>query len=126
MKAMPISTNNAPGAVGPYSQGIKAGNLIFVSGQLPLDMKTGKLIIDDIKKATKACIENVLAILEEGGAAIENIAKVTIFITDMNDFSLVNKVYGEYFNEHKPARACIEVAGLPKGVNIEIEAIAVL
>lgn len=126
MKAMPISTNNAPGAVGRYSQGIKAGNLIFVSGQLPLDMKTGKLIIDDIKKATKACIENVLAILEEGGAAIENIAKVTIFITDMNDFSLVNKVYGEYFNEHKPARACIEVAGLPKGVNIEIEAIAVL
>lgn len=126
MKAMPISTNNAPGAAGPYSQGIKAGNLIFVSGQLPLDMKTGELIIDDIKKATKACIENVLAILEEGGATVENIAKVTIFITDMNDFSLVNEVYGEYFNEHKPARACIEVAGLPKGVNVEIEAIAVV
>ncbi|NLW22218.1 MAG: RidA family protein [Tissierellia bacterium] len=126
MNIKAISTNKAPEAVGPYSQGIKAGNLIFVSGQLPVDMETGELIKDDIKKATRACIENILAILGEGGASLENIAKITIYITDMNDFSLVNEAYGEYFNEHKPARACIEVAGLPKGVDVEIEAIAVI
>lgn len=121
-----ISTGKAPKAIGPYSQGIKGGNLIFTSGQLPIDPETGVLVQDDIKLATRQSIENVKAILEEAGASLNDVVKVTIFIKDMNDFALVNEVYGEYFSEHKPARSCVEVARLPKDGKIEIEAIAVI
>lgn len=121
-----ISTEKAPKAIGPYSQGIKGGNLIFTSGQLPIDPETGVLVQDDIKLATRQSIENVKAILEEAGASLNDVVKVTIFIKDMNDFALVNEVYGEYFSEHKPARSCVEVARLPKDGKIEIEAIAVI
>ena len=126
MGSTAILTEKAPKAIGPYSQGIKGGNLIFTSGQLPIDPETGVLIQDDIKLATRQSIENVKAILEEAGASLNDVVKVTIFIKDMNDFALVNEVYGEYFSEHKPARSCVEVARLPKDGKIEIEAIAVI
>ncbi|NLJ98918.1 MAG: RidA family protein [Tissierellia bacterium] len=126
MALTPLSTNKAPGAVGPYSQGMKAGNMVFTSGQLPMVPETGELLKGDIKKETKQCLENVLAVLEAGGAKLEDIAKVNIFITNMDDFPAVNEVYGEYFSEHKPARACVQVSRLPAGADVEIEAIAVL
>jgi 2-iminobutanoate/2-iminopropanoate deaminase len=126
MESTTILTEKAPKAIGPYSQGIKGGNLIFTSGQLPIDPKTGVLVQDDIKLATRQSIENVKAILEEAGASLNDVVKVTIFIKNMNDFALVNEVYGEYFSEHKPARSCVEVARLPKDGKIEIEAIAVI
>ena len=126
MTLIPISTNKAPGAVGPYSQGIGTNTLIFTSGQLPIVPETGELLKDDIKRETKQCLENVLAVLEEGKATLKDIAKVNIYITNMDDFPLINETYEEYFNEHKPARSCVEVSRLPKGGNIEIEAIAVL
>jgi len=121
-----IATNKAPGAVGPYSQGIKANNLIFTSGQLPIVPETGELLKEDIEKETLQCLKNVKAILEEGGATIENIVKVNVYIRDMEEFPLINQVYEEFFGQHKPARSLVEVSKLPKGGNIEIEAIAAI
>lgn len=126
MKLKMISTDKAPGAVGPYSQGVKGNNMVFTSGQLPIVPETGELLKGDIEKETKQCLDNVLAILEEGGATLEDIVKVTIYITNMDNFPLVNGIYEEYFNEHKPARCCVEVSKLPAGGDIEIEAIALL
>lgn len=124
MKKEIINTNNAPGAIGPYSQGVSLGNLVYTSGQIPLNPKTGELAIE-IKEATKQSMENVKAILEEAGTSLENVIKTTIFLKDLNDFAAVNEVYGTYFNESKPARSCVEVAKLPKDAVIEIEAIAI-
>ena len=121
-----IDTKKAPGAVGPYSQGMSTGSMVFTSGQLPIVPETGEIILDDIKKATKQSLENVKAVLEEAGTSMEKVVKVTIYIKDMNDFPEVNKVYEEYFNSHKPARSCVEVARLPKDGTVEIEAIAIL
>ena len=118
-----IETKKAPGAIGPYSQGILGGNLIFVSGQLPLDPETGELK-KDIREATKQSLENIKAILEEAGSSLDRVVKTTIFISNMEDFSLVNEAYGAYFTDHKPARSCVEVKSLPKGACLEIEAIA--
>ncbi|MDD2446702.1 MAG: RidA family protein [Tissierellia bacterium] len=119
-----ISTKDAPAAIGPYSQGIKGGNLVFTSGQLPINPTNGELIME-IKEATKQSLENVKAVLEDVGATLEDVAKVTIFISNMDNFAAVNEVYGEYFSSHKPARSCVEVAKLPKEALIEIEAIAI-
>lgn len=119
-----IATNKAPAAVGPYSQGIKAGNLIYTSGQLPIIPETGELLKGDIKKETLQSLKNVASILEEAGATIENIVKVNIYIRNMGDFPLINQVYEEFFGTHKPARSLVEVSKLPKDGNIEIEAIA--
>lgn len=121
-----INTKKAPAAIGPYSQGIIAGNLVFTSGQLPIDPSTGELITDDIKLATKVSLENVKAILEEAGSSFEKVIKVTVYVTNMDDFSKINEVYAEYFTEHKPARSLVEVSQLPKSGLIEIEAIATL
>ncbi len=121
-----ISTENAPGAIGPYSQGISTGTMIYTSGQLPIDVKTGDLELDDIKKATKHSLDNVKAILESQNAAMENIIKTTVFLTDLADFNDVNEVYGTYFTSEPPARSCVQVAALPKGATVEIEAIAVI
>ena len=118
-----IETSKAPGAVGPYSQGIRAGDLIFVSGQLPANAE-GMLIIDDIAAATRQSLENVNAVLSAAGAQMNDVVKATVFLTDMGDFSAMNKVYGEFFSDPFPARACIEVAALPKGAKVEIEVIA--
>lgn len=121
-----ISTEKAPQAVGPYSQGVKANNIIFTSGQLPIVPETGELVMDDIKKAAKQSLDNVLAVVEAGGGTLTDIVKVNIYVKNMDDFGAVNEEYDKFFNGHKPARSCVEVARLPKDGIIEIEAIAVL
>lgn len=121
-----ISTKKAPGAVGPYSQAVKAGNMIYTSGQLHISPENGELLKGDIQAQTKLCLENVKAILAEGGATLEDVVKVTIFMTDISKFSLVNAVYAEYFSDHKPARSCVGVRELPLGGEIEIEAVAII
>ena len=121
-----IATDKAPGAVGPYSQGVKAGDFIYTSGQLAIVPETGELIKGDIQKETRQCLDNVKAVLAEGGASFEDIVKVTVFVTDIKNFTLINEVYAEYFTNHKPARSLVEVSNLPKGGDIEIEAIAVI
>ncbi len=118
-----VATEKAPAAVGPYSQGVVVGNLVFTSGQLPLVPGTGELI-SDIEKATRQALDNVKAILEQAGSSLEKAVKVTVFVADINDFGKINEVYTEYFSNHKPARSLVEVANLPKGGVIEIEAIA--
>jgi len=120
-----VSTDKAPGAIGPYSQAVGCGNLIFTSGQLPIDMATGELETADIKKAARYSLDNIKAILEAAGSSMANIVKATVFLTDMNDFTAVNEVYATYFDAEPPARSCVAMAALPKGVKVEIEAIAV-
>lgn len=120
-----LHTDKAPAAVGPYSQATEVNGFIFTSGQLPLVPETGELITDDIKKATARSLDNIKAILEEAGSSLDKVVKVNIFLDDVNDFAAVNEVYSEYFTNHKPARSCVEVAKLPKGGLLEIEAIAV-
>lgn len=119
-----ISTDKAPSAVGPYSQAIEAGKYLYTSGVLPIDMSNGKLVESDIFTATKVCMENIIAILEEAGYALDNVVKTMIYIVDMEEFSVVNEAYETYFKDHKPARSCVEVSKLPKGAEIEIEVIA--
>ena len=125
MSKIVIDTKNAPGAIGPYSQGMIVGNLVYTSGQLPIDMATGELV-QDVKLATKASLDNVKAILEEGGTSMDKIFKTTVFVKDLNDFNAVNEVYATYFKSNPPARSCVQVAKLPKDAVVEIEAIAVL
>lgn len=119
-----INTNNAPEAIGPYSQGVIVGDFVYTSGQIPLNPATGELVTD-IKLATKQSMENIKAILEEAGTSLNNVVKTSIFLKDLNYFEDVNEVYGTYFIENKPARSCVQVAKLPKDAVIEIEAIAV-
>lgn len=119
-----INTNNAPEAIGPYSQGVIVGDFVYTSGQIPLNPVTGELVTD-IKLATKQSMENIKAILEEAGTSLNSVVKTSIFLKDLNDFEAVNEVYGTYFIENKPARSCVQVAKLPKDAVIEIEAIAV-
>jgi 2-iminobutanoate/2-iminopropanoate deaminase len=122
-----INTKNAPAALGPYSQGIKAGNTVYVSGQLPIEPKTGELYKgDDIKEETKISLENVKAILEAAGATLNDVVKCTVYIKNMDQFGLINEMYSQFFTDTKPARVCIEVARLPKDANVEIDAIAVI
>ncbi len=122
-----LFTKNAPAALGPYSQGIKAGNTLYVSGQLPIDPQTGELYKgSDIKEETKISLNNVKAILEAGGATLNDVVKCTVYIKNMDQFGLINEMYSEFFNENKPARVCVEVARLPKDANVEIDAIAVI
>lgn len=120
-----VATEKAPAAVGPYSQGVQVGNLVFTSGQIPLVPETGELI-SDIEKATRQSLDNVKAILEEAGTSLEKVVKVNIFVADINDFGKINEIYAEYFSNHKPARSLVEVSNIPKGGVIEIEAIAQL
>ncbi|MHC2995536.1 MAG: RidA family protein [Candidatus Atribacteria bacterium] len=119
-----ITSKKAPAAIGPYSPALKVGNLIFASGQLPINPKTGKMIEGDIEAQARMALDNLKAVLEPYSISMENIVKTTIFLKDMNNFSRVNKVYAQYFKEKFPARSCIEVSRLPKDANIEIEAIA--
>ena len=119
-----IHTSNAPEAIGPYSQAIKIGNMIFTSGQIALK-PNGEFLDGSVEEQTKQVCENLKAVLKAAGADIENVVKTTIFLDDINDFSKVNEVYGSYFT-HKPARSTVEVAKLPKGAKVEIECIAVL
>ena len=120
-----ISTNNAPGAIGPYSQAIKKGNLIFVSGQLPVNPQTGEMP-EDIREQAKQSLNNVKEIVEAAGASLEDVVKTTVFLKDLANFSDVNEVYGDFFTENYPARCCVEVARLPKDAGVEIEVIAIV
>lgn len=120
-----VSTKQAPQAIGPYAQGIIAGNLFFSSGQIPLKLD-GTLVEGDIEAQTHQVMQNLKAVLEEAGASLETVIKTTVFIKDMNDFAKVNEVYGSYFTSHKSARSCVEVARLPKNAGVEIEAVALI
>ena len=120
-----ISTTEAPGAIGPYSQAIKAGHFIYTSGQLPINPASGELI-NDIKEATAQALENVKAILEEAGTSLDKVVKTLVFLSDMNDFAAMNEVYAKYFAVNAPARSCIQAAKLPKDAKVEIEVIALV
>jgi 2-iminobutanoate/2-iminopropanoate deaminase len=119
-----IQTNNAPQAVGPYSQAVKAGNLLFVSGQLPLDPATGEMVGGDVAAQANQCLRNIIAILEAENLSVDNIVRITIYLQDMNDFSRVNEVYAAFFAGKYPARVCVEVSRLPKEAAVEIDAVA--
>ena len=121
-------TSNAPAAIGPYSQAVKisAGKMIFTAGQIPLDPATGRLVEGDIAAQTRRVMENVKAILAAGGAALEQVVKTTVFMSDLGEFAAMNEVYGEFFPANPPARSTVEVKALPRGAKVEIETIAIL
>ena len=121
-----ISTENAPGAIGPYSQAIKAGNMVFCSGQIPINVETGEFISDDVAEQTRQVLKNLSAVLEAAGTSLNNVVKTTVFLADMNDFVAMNEIYGEFFNENKPARATVQAARLPRDARVEIECIAII
>ncbi|MBS5038403.1 MAG: RidA family protein [Fusobacterium sp.] len=120
-----INTPKAPAALGPYSQAIEVNGTLYISGQIPFVPETMTLVSDDVKAQTRQSLENLKAILDEAGYTFNDVVKASCFIKDMNDFAAVNEVYAEYLGEAKPARACVEVARLPKDVKVEIELIAV-
>ena len=119
-----IETNKAPGAIGPYSQGMVSGKLVFTSGQIPLDPKTGEIAGDTIEAQSEQALKNLQAVLEAGGAALSTVVKTTCFLSDMGNFAAFNAVYSKYFTGDCPARSCVAVNTLPKGVLVEVEAIA--
>ena len=119
-----ISTSGAPGAIGPYSQAVKAGGFLYVSGQLPLDPATGAFAGDDIASQTRQSLTNIKAIVDAAGMTLTDVVRVGVFLKDMNDFAAMNAVYGEFFTENCPARAAVEVARLPKDALVEIECVA--
>jgi len=119
-----IHTDRAPAAVGPYSQAVKAGNLLFVSGQLPIDPATGEIVPGDIQAQTQQALSNLKAIITAAGGTLDNVVKTTVFITDMGTFPKVNETYSRFFPTSPPARACIEISRLPKDAAVEVEAIA--
>ena len=121
-----VFTSKAPAAVGPYSQAIKVGNVVYCSGQVPLVPETGLLVEGDIKAQAAQSLKNVKAVLDEIGADVTNVVKTTVYIVDMADFGPVNEVYADFFGDHKPARSCVAVAELPKGARVEVEVLVVL
>ncbi|KYP81272.1 RidA family protein [Ferroacidibacillus organovorans] len=118
-----ISTESAPAAIGPYSQGVRFGNLVFLSGQIPLTAE-GALVEGDVRAQTEQVLQNIRAVLRAAGASLSHVVKCTVFLADMNDFSVVNEVYGQAFDSHRPARSTVQVARLPRDVRVEIEVIA--
>lgn len=119
-----ICTEKSPAAIGPYSQGIKLGNLVFTSGQIPLVPSTGDLVEGGVEEQAHQVLQNLQAVLEASGANLSNVVKTTVFLKDLSNFATVNKIYGEYFKAPYPARSCVQVAKLPRDVEVEIEAIA--
>jgi 2-iminobutanoate/2-iminopropanoate deaminase len=119
-----ISTNEAPSAIGPYSQAVRSGSFLFCSGQIPLDPKSGQIVSGDIAAQTRRVLDNIAAVLRAEGFTFDNVVKTTIFLTDLGDFQTVNEVYSSYFKQGPPARSTVQVSALPKGAKIEIEAIA--
>ncbi len=120
-----VSTPGAPAAIGPYSQAVRAGDLLFCSGQIPLDPRSGEILgPGDIRVQTRACLENLKALLEAGGSSLERVVKTTVFLKDLGDFGAMNQVYGEFFPQNPPARAAVEVSRLPKDVLVEIQCVA--
>ncbi len=127
MERKAIATDQAPAAIGPYSQAIRAGELLFCSGQIALDPGTGELVSpDDVRAQTRRVMDNLAAVLRAGGSDLDRVVKCTIYVTDLADFGAVNEEYGEYFDGAPPARATVQVSALPKEAKVEIEAIAVL
>ncbi len=121
-----ISTANAPAAIGPYSQAVRAGDFVFCSGQIPIDPATGNIVEGDVRAQAECCMNNLRAVLEAAGAGLDRIVKTTIFLVDLGDFGAVNETYARFFPGAPPARACVEVSKLPRGVRVEIEATAYL
>src|SRR5437773_360263 len=119
-----ISTNEAPAAIGPYSQAVRSGRFLFCSGQIPLDPKSGQIVSGDIAAQTRRVMDNIAALLRTEGLTFENVVKTTIFLTNLADFQTVNEIYGSYFKEDPPARSTVQVSALPRGANVEIEVIA--
>ncbi|WP_260288092.1 RidA family protein [Peribacillus aracenensis] len=120
-----IITNEAPKAIGPYSQGIKAGNVVYTSGQLPIQTETGEMP-DNIEEQTRVSLGNLEKVLEAAGSSLQQVIKTTVFLSDMNHFAVMNQVYGEFFPDNYPARSAVEVARLPKDALVEIEAVAII
>lgn len=121
-----VATAAAPGAVGPYSQGIIVGDLVFVSGQIPLDPATGEMVAGSFEDRVRRVLENIDAILQAAGSGRDRVVKATVYLTDMGMFARLNSVYAEFFGDHRPARAAVEVGALPRGSDVEIEVVAVL
>jgi 2-iminobutanoate/2-iminopropanoate deaminase len=119
-----IQTELAPAAIGPYSQAIRIGDFLYTSGQIALDPKSGKFLSGEIKEETEQTLKNISAILQADGLKLENVIKTTVYLSDLNDFVKMNQIYEKYFSKNKPARACVQVAALPKGAKIEIDVIA--
>ena len=119
-----IATSDAPAAIGPYSQAIRSGNLIFCSGQIPLEPKSGQIVSDDIGDQTRRVLDNISGLLKSEGLSLADVAKTTIFLTDLGNFQIVNEIYGSYFNNQPPARSTVQISALPKGARVEIEVIA--
>lgn len=120
-----VSTEDAPGAIGPYSQAIKTGGMVFCSGQIPIDPATGEFASDDVAVQTEQVIRNLQAVLKAAGTGLENVVKTTVFLADMNDFAAMNEVYSRFFEANKPARATVQAARLPRDARVEIDCIAV-
>lgn len=121
-----ISTENAPGAIGPYSQAVKTGGMVFCSGQIPIDVATGEFVSGGVAEQTHQVLKNLSAVLEAAGSGLNHVVKTTVFLADMNDFTAMNTVYAGYFSENKPARATVQAARLPRDARVEIDCIAVV
>lgn len=121
-----LATDGAPAAIGPYSQAVRAGNVIYTSGQIPLDPGTGEMVSGDFEAMVRQVFENLKAVLQTGGASFANVVKATVYLTAMSDFQALNGIYTEYFGDHKPARSTVGVRELPKGARVEIDLIAVV
>jgi len=119
-----VSTNEAPGAIGPYSQAVRSGSLLFCSGQIPLDPKSGQIVSGDITAQTRRVLDNIAALLRAEGLNFDDVVKTTVFLTNLDDFQIVNEIYGSYFKQNPPARSTVQVSALPRGANVEIEVIA--
>ena len=121
-----ISTESAPGAIGPYSQAIKANGMLFCSGQIPIDPATGEFVSGGVAEQTEQVFKNLIAVLEAGGSSLENVVKTTVFLADMGEFAVMNEVYGRYFDSNNPARATVQAARLPRDAKVEIDCIALV
>ncbi|MER3429488.1 MAG: reactive intermediate/imine deaminase [Blastocatellia bacterium] len=121
-----VSTDKAPGAIGPYSQAIKVNGIVFCSGQIPIDPATGEFAAGGVAEQTEQVLKNLSAVLEAAGTSLDKVVKTTVFLADMNDFGTMNEVYGRYFDSNKPARATVQAARLPRDARVEIECIAVI
>jgi len=121
-----ISTKNAPGAIGPYSQAIKAGGFVFASGQIPIDPQTGEFVAGGITEQTERVLKNLAAVLEAAGSTLDQVVKTTVYLADMKEFAAMNEVYGRFFTGASPARATVAAAGLPRDARVEIEAVALV
>lgn len=119
-----VATENAPGAIGPYSQAIKAGGMIYCSGQIPIDPATGNFVSDVVGEQTEQVLKNLAEVLRAAGSSLDNVVKTTVYLADMNDFAEMNEVYGRFFSDNKPARATVQAARLPRDARVEIDCIA--